>query len=89
MVNYNSIIEDAFRFIKNRCKCCDILIRAGKNFCSTKCKISYFREIKIKNWINKKTQNKCRVFGLSDILSDEDLKVMVKQTISRIDKKTI
>jgi len=85
---YNSITENAFRFIKNRCKHCDILIRAGKNFCSMKCKLSYFREIKIKNWTNKKTQSKRRVFGLSDILNEEDLKAMVKQTINRIDKKT-
>lgn len=88
MVDYNSITENAFRFIKNRCKHCDIVIRAGKNFCGTKCKLSYFREIKIKNWTNKKIQSKHHVFELSDILSEENLKAMVNQTISRIDKKT-
>jgi len=54
------------------------------------CKVLYFEKmngIKIGAWINKKIQNKRRIFGLSDILNEEKLKAMVKQTESRIDKK--
>lgn len=87
MVNYNDITHDVFNFLKYHCKYCDIVIRAGKNFCSAKCKLSYFREIRIGAWINKKTQNKRRIFELSDILNEKDLKDIIKQTESRIDKK--
>lgn len=67
MVNYyNDITEEAFEFMKYHCKHCGIEIKANKNFCSTNCKFSYFREIKIGAWINKKTQDKRRVFELSD-----------------------
>ena len=87
MAKYNNITEDAFTFIKYHCKHCDILLRANKNFCSMKCKLLYFREIRIGAWTNRKTQSKRHIFKLSDILNDEDLKTMVKQTESSIDKK--
>ena len=86
MVKYNNITEDAFGFLKCQCKRCGIEIRANKIFCSTKCKILYFREIRIGTYVNKKTQNKGRIFELSDILNKEDLKDMVKQTEINIAK---
>ena len=85
MVKYDNITEDAFRFLKYHCKHCEIEIRANKNFCSVKCKLLYFREITIGAWINKKTQDKRRIFGLSDILNEENLDAMVKQTENKID----
>ena len=88
MVNYNDITEDAFRFLKYYCKRCGIEIRADKIFCSAKCKILYFREIRVGAWINKKTQDKRRIFELSDILNKEDLKAMVEQTEINIAKIT-
>ena len=87
MVNYKDIIEDSFEFLKFYCKHCGIVIRANNNFCSVKCKLAYFREIRIGSYVNKKTQNKGRIFELSDILKDNDLKAMVKQTEKNIDKK--
>ena len=88
MVNYNDITEDAFGFLKCQCKRCGIEIRANKIFCSTKCKILYFREIRIGSYVNKKTQDKGRIFEVSDILNDNDLKYMVEQTEINITKMT-
>lgn len=86
MVNYyNDITEDAFRFLKYHCKHCKIEIRVNKIFCSAKCKLLYFREIRIKKWIGK-TQDKHRV-ELSDILNEEKLKAMTIQTEKNIEKK--
>ena len=88
MVKYNNITKDVFRFLKYYCKRCGIEIRANKIFCSVKCKILYFREIRIGAWINKKIQDKRRIFELSDILNREDLKDMVEQTEKNIAKMT-
>ena len=90
MTKKHNITEDAFSFIKYQCKHCGKLITLNKNFCSMNCKILYFEKInKIENkaWINKKTQNKHRVFGLQDILNKEEFQQIIKKTERNIDVK--
>ena len=65
-------------------------MKSNKNFCSTDCKIFYFEkmnDMKIETWTNKKTQSKCRVYRLQGIVSEKDLKDMVKETEINIAKK--
>lgn len=87
MVRRQNITEDAFRFIKYRCIYCKKILSGNRLFCNNECRDLYFEKIKdtkIKTWINKsKRQTK-----LSNILNEENLKAMVKETESSIDKKT-
>ena len=74
----------------NRCIHCREITFDNKLFCSNDCKVKYFGIIndkKIKIWNTENNQSKRRSFKLSDLLNEENLKVMVKQTESRIDKK--
>lgn len=53
------------------------------------CRDLYFGKIndtKIKTWTNKKNQSRRRI-GLSDLLSEENLKAIVKDTEKNIDEQ--
>lgn len=89
MVRHQNITEDAFRFIKYRCIHCKKIIPYNKLFCNKECKEQYFeKKSKIKDgtWTNKKNQVK-RQTGLSNLLSEENLKAMVKDTEKNIDER--
>ena len=83
-----NITEDAFRFIKYRCIYCRKIILHNKLFCNKDCRDLYFEKMsKIKHgtWTNK-NQHKRRI-GLKDLLSEENLKAMVKDTEKNIDER--
>jgi len=70
----------------HRCGHCGKIMKSNINFCSMDCQVLYFEKInkiRIGTWINKKK----RRIGLSDILSEENLKAMIKETERSIDKK--
>ena len=86
MTKHQNITEDAFRFLKYRCLCCRKILPHNKLFCNKECRDLYFEKIndvKIKTWINKSK----RRAGASNILNEENLKAMVKETERSIDKK--
>ena len=90
MAKRQNIIEDAFRFLKNRCIHCREIIPHNKLFCNKECQVLYFEkmnEIKIGTWTNKKTQSKCRGFKLSNLLNEENLKAMIDETERNIDER--
>ena len=86
MTKHQNITEDAFRFLKYRCLCCRKILPRNKLFCNKECRDLYFeriKNVKIKTWINKSK----RRTGVSDILNEENLKVMVKNIENKIDER--
>ena len=81
------ITDDTFKFIKYTCRYCGKKINTNEIFCSIKCKVLYFeKQQKIRNgtYISKKTQNKRKVYSLSDILDKEQLKEMIRKSKNKI-----
>lgn len=82
----NNITKNTFRFIKYRCIHCREIILHNKLFCNKECRDLYFEKkdkMKYGTWTNK---NKRRI-DLSDLLSEESLKAMVKDTEKNIDEQ--
>jgi hypothetical protein len=74
--------------VRHRCINCRKIILHNKLFCNKECKDLYFEKInniEIKKWTNEKNQDKHRI-KLSNLLNEENLKDMVKQTERNIDK---
>ena len=90
--NYKNqdITDNSFDFVKSTCTYCGKRINNDKLFCSMECKTSYFekrQQIKDGKYVSKKKQDKKKVYGLSDILSPEQLEEMMKESENYIDKK--
>lgn len=73
----------------NRCIHCREITSNNKLFCSNDCKVKYFgiiNDAKIKKWTNKNTKDRSQI-GLSVLLSEENLKDIVRQTELNIDER--
>lgn len=87
---HQNITKNSFDFIKYVCVYCGKGMYSNKLFCSEECRILYFEKknkITIEEYMPQKKQDKRRVYGLLDILDDEKIADMVKETTKNIDKK--
>ena len=85
-----NITNGSFSFIKYVCSYCGKRIYSNKLFCNMECQLAYFEKrnkIKAEKVISKKKNDKRHIYGLRDILTNEEIDDMVEKIKKNIEKK--
>lgn len=90
MSKKEEITDGAFNFIKYYCESCGKQVMTNATFCSLGCKLAYFRKLRQRKkygHIHKKEKRKKKIYGLSDILNEEQIAEMKKEVEDNLEKR--